>query len=478
MNANEFKSLDGLELATLVKKGEVSPFELMQCAIELATKADRELGFLCHERFDESLEIARTWERRGQFQGIPFLLKDSALPSRRFPSSLGSRLFKDTHFAIDSTLVERFDAAGFISFARSTVPEFCMAPATEANVYGHVTRNPWALDRSPGGSSGGAAVAVAAGVVPVAHGSDGGGSIRVPAAACGLYGFKASRGLVPMGPLRGEGWGGLAVDGVLSRTVRDTAAAMDEIKGADAGAPYAAPTFERSFLDTIGASHRKRLRIAVWRQPFSDIRLAPEVLAGLEATVAICKDLGHEVIDVQTPAFDYEGFITAHTNILAANIVNSVDAKLLVQKATLRPDDLEMAIMTGYEYGKTLRADTYIKAINVVHQVGRSAANWMNGIDVLMTPALNRLPALHGELAMNMEFPEFRRKMSEYSNFFAIINASGQPAASLPTYWTKEGIPVGTQIIGSFGCDDLVLRLSAEIEATGKWHPQHHNYQL
>lgn len=476
MNHAEFKKLDGVELSRLLQQKETTAHELMATSIDLARKTDEKLDFLCYEKFDESLEIAKNWQPRGPFNGIPFMLKDSGLASRRFPSSIGSRLFESTQYGIDSTLARRFDEAGFITYARSTVPEFCMAPTTEARVYGKTTKNPWDTSRSTGGSSGGAAAAVAAGVVPIAHGSDGGGSIRIPAACCGIYGFKPSRGLVPMGPTRGEGWGGLAVDGVLSRSVRDTAVSMDAIAGRENGAPYAAPHFARSFNDGIQAQHRRKLRIGVWREGFPGVNLAPEVLAGLDRTVQLCRDLGHDVVELATPAFDYDHFIQAHTSILAANIVVSVETKLAALQRSLQDGDLEHAILTGYEHGKTLPANTYVSAINTLHQIGRQMSVWMEGLDVLMTPALNQLPAKLGELSMQAEFLALRKQVSNYSCFLAIINASGQPAAALPTHWTATGLPVATQIIGHFGQDDLILNLSAQIEETGQWHPLHHDY--
>lgn len=477
MNHAEFKKLDGITLSCLIGQKEVTPHELMAVSIDLAKKANEKLDFLCYEKFDESLEIAKNQQWRGLFKGIPFLLKDSGLASKRFPSSIGSKLFEGTSYSIDSTLVQRFDNAGFITYARSTVPEFCMAPTTEGKVYGKATKNPWNPTRSTGGSSGGAAAAVAAGVVPIAHGSDGGGSIRIPAACCGIYGFKPSRGLVPMGPTRGEGWGGLAVDGVLSRTVRDTAVSMDAISGYDSGAPYAAPRFKRTFSESIKADHRRRLRIGVWREGFQSVQLAPDVLTGLDKTIQLCRDLGHDIVELPTPAFDYAHFIQAHTNILASNIVVSVEAKLSTLQRTLENSDLELSILTGYEHGKALLANAYVNAINTVHQTGRLMSGWMTGVDVLMTPSLNQLPAQLGELSMGMEFLALRKKVSNYSCFLAIINASGQPAATLPTYWIQSGLPVGTQIIGHFGQDDLIMNLSAEIEETGQWHPRHHNYE-
>ena len=473
MYDHEYEKLDGLDLAGLLRTGDVSSEELMHCAIRLARQRAPALNALTYEEYEESLLIARNWVARGPFRGIPFLLKDSGLASTRLPSSLGSRLFNDMRYSRNATLTDRFEMAGLIPFARSNVPELCMAPTTEALRNGGPTINPWDSRRSTGGSSGGAAAAVAVGIVPVAHGSDGGGSIRIPASCCGLFGLKASRGLVPMGPFRGEGWGGLAVDGVLSRTVRDTAAALDAIAGAEPGAPYAGPMFENSFLSCVDRETWRPLRIAVWRQPFSGIELAPECLQAVDATARLCQSLGHEMVDVAPPAdFDYDGFVDAHADVLAANIVLSVDARLKVLGRDLRDDDLEPAMRDGYESGKSVSAAAYASAINRFHAIGRMMDDCLARFDLLMTPTLVQLPALLGQLAMTGSFREFRRRVGRYSTFLAITNASGQPSASLPTHWTASRLPVGTQVIARFGRDDVILRLAAQIEATGVWQPR------
>jgi len=471
MHSSEYESLDGLALARLLQQGEVTTPELLECAIELAQTRGAELNAICYERYDESRALARDWKPRGAFHGVPFLLKDSGLASRRFPSSIGSRLFNDTTYTVDATLTERFDAAGFLSFARSTVPELCMAPTTEALRNGGPTLNPRNRERSAGGSSGGAAAAVAAGIVPVAHGSDGGGSIRIPAACCGIYGLKPTRGRVPMGPLRGEGWGGMASDGVLSRSVRDTAAAMDAISGYQAGNPYAAPPKDGSYLDALAQPFDRPLRIAVWRAAWSDdIAIDPVILAAVDHAATLCRDRGHEVIDATPPRIDYEGFVRAHGTILASNIVLATDTRLGVLGRALRDDDLEPAIRDGYELGKTLGAAQYVDSINRLHAIGRALETAFDpGYDLILTPALTRLPERVGELMLVGSLMDYRRKISRYATFLAAINASGQPAATLPLSWTEDNVPVATQLIGRFGREDLVLRLSAQLEAAAPW---------
>lgn len=470
MNCDEYLRHDGLGLAELLSSGAVTTRELMECAIRLAQDQGRNLNAICHPEYDMAREWADTWKPKGIFAGIPFLLKDSGLASVRLASSLGSRLFRDTRYAHDATLVGRFEAAGLLPFARTTVPELCMAPTTEAALYGGPTRNPWDPGRSSGGSSGGAAVAVALGIVPIAHGSDGGGSIRIPAACCGVYGLKPSRGLIPMGPLRGEGWGGLACDGVLTRTVRDTAAVLDQIAGTETGAPYAAPSMASSYLSAVQQAPGKSLKIAVWREAWDGIPISDEAAAALEAAVKLCQSLGHTVVDSYPPPLDYDGFIQALIHVMAANIKVSVDAKLAATGQVLQHGDLEPAMLDGYERGATLAAGDYILAIQRFHHIGRIFAGALAGFDLVLTPALTSTAVKLGTISMRQpSFTEFRQKAALYTPFLAPINAAGLPAASVPVHQSAGGLPVACQILGAFGREDLILQLSAQLEAINPW---------
>jgi amidase len=453
MFASEYSRFDALGLASLLYSGEVSAREVMAC----------------YERYDESLDVATRAKLQGAFGATPFLLKDAGLPARRFPSSIGSRLFKDLTFKFDATLVERFEGAGLIPFARTTVPELCMSPTTEAEVYEGPTRNPWNLACSAGGSSGGAAAAVAAGIVPIAHGNDGGGSIRTPAACCGVYGLKPSRGRVPMGPGRGEGWGGLAAEGVLSRTVRDTAAALDAMSGSEPGAPYAAPAAPHSYLSVLSQAFERPLRIGMWTTAWDDIEVDPECIFALKRAAPLIQAAGHEVFEVPVPELDYAGLIESHIQVLAANIVVSVNS---VTRGRIIKDwqhKLEPAILDGYHLGRTLTAEQYIGAINAFHRIGRQLERHMADVDIILAPVLTRLPARLGEFTTRTDFRTFRRNVARYTTFLAITNASGQPAASVPLHWTESGLPVGVQLIGHFGREDQVLQLSAQLEAAAPW---------
>ena len=469
MKLSEYQELDGLDLAALVHRRSVTPAELMKCAVALARERAPALNALCFEAFDESIDLAERLTGKGPFGALPFLLKDSGLPSVRFPSSIGSRLVGHLKFKFDATLLQRFETAGFIPFARTTVPEMCMAPTTEALQNGGPTRNPWNLERSAGGSSGGAAAAVAARIVPIAHANDGGGSIRIPASCCGVYGLKPSRGLVPMGPARGEGWGGLAADGVVSRSVRDTAASLDAIAGYEPGAPYAAPPASGSYLAGLTEPPARPLRVLKWQSGFKGIPVAAESRSALDHAARLLMKLGHEVVDTDPPDLDFDAFIEAHTLVMTANIVVTVDALVAGRPMSEWRDRLEPALLDGYQIGKTLPADAYVRAINLFHGIGRRMARHMQGYDLVLTPTLMQPPKRLGEISTQVDFRTFRRQISTYTTNLAIINASGQPAASLPLYWSDDGLPIGVQLIGGFGSDALVLKVSAQLESIAPW---------
>ena len=468
MTFEDYRALVGIALADLIAEGEISPREAMDCAIAAAEAVDRSCNVLTYRRFEAArAEADRARIEPGKFCGLPFLLKDSGLASTDLPTSIGSALFDGTTATEDATLTTRFRDAGFLTFARSTVPEMCMAPTTEARRNGGPTRNPFALDRSSGGSSGGAAVAVAAGVVPIAHGSDGGGSIRIPAAACGVFGLKATRGRVPMGPFRGEGWAGLAADGVLTRSVRDTARVLDLVSGMEPGAPYAAPE-GGDFEKGLATPFARPLRIAVWRDPWG-VAVDPACLAGLDHTAALLASLGHEIVPIDPPDFDYPGFLDAIVAVMASNIALSVRKKLAASGREPTVADLEPAILDGWRRGTTMTAPDYAEAVNVVHATGRMMARMIDGYDFILSPALTSPPIPLGTLSMDEpDFRAFRHHAGEVTAFLAVVNASGQPAASLPL-WRHQGLPIGLQLIAPFGRDDAILRLAARLEETDAW---------
>ncbi|MGX5802641.1 amidase [Bradyrhizobium sp. Arg314] len=468
MDTKDYEKLDGLDLAEHLRRKSVSPLEIMDCAIRRAEDLNPRLNALCYTNFDLARKAAEAAAPKGQFGALPFLLKDSGLAYTQLPGSMGSRLFAGFTTAFDATITTRFLADGFVPFGRTCVPEFSMAPTTEAAQNGGPTRNPWNRAHSSGGSSGGAAAAVAAGIVPIAHGSDGGGSIRIPASCCGIYGLKPSRGLVPAGPARGEGWGGLASDGVLSRTVRDTAAALDGVAGMELGAPYAAPAKPSSYLQQLDKVFDRPLRIAKWAVGFEDIPIHPECLAALQKAENLLTAMGHEVVQAPLPPLQFSKFVNAQIEVMAANVTVLVNGKVRNS-----PDgwqaQLEPAILDAYHIGKTLSAEAYALAITRFHTVGRQLETYMVDYDFVLTPTLTQPPAKLGTISMQDDFRSFRTKVSRYATFLAIINASGQPAASLPLHWSIDGLPVGVQLLSRFGHESDLMRLSARLEEAAPW---------
>ncbi|MGJ7571564.1 amidase [Variovorax sp. RB2P76] len=473
MNTREYEDIDGLGLAELLQSGELTSAELMDCAIALAEERNAALNLITYPRYEESRKIAAGWTQKGPFRGIPFLLKDSGLAHRRFPSSMGSTLLNDTVHDYNATVADRFEAAGLIPFARTTVPDLCMAGTTEAIRNGGPTRNPWDRSRSAGGSSGGSAAAVASRIVPVAHGSDGGGSIRIPAACCGVFGLKASRGLVTAGPKSGEGWAGMTTDGVLSISVRDTAAALVMISGYVPGAPYGAPPKTRSYMDAVREANVRPMRVGILREGWNGIKISPVCDAAVQHTASLLTALGHEVFEAALPNIDYARFVLAHGTILASNVAVSVDARLKVLGRALQDGDLESVLLDGYHVGKGLSAAAYIDSVSCLHAVGRAFAAAMVGVDVLLTPTLTQLPCELGYLALQspdrLGFRAYRERAATYSTFLPVVNGAGLPAVSLPLSWTDEGLPVASQLIGHFGQEDILLELSAQLERVAPW---------
>jgi amidase len=464
----EYRDYDACGLAKLLDEKQVTPLDLMEAAIDRAGIVNPVLNVLCYERFEESLDIARRATSSGPFGALPFLLKDS-IPSARFPASLGSRFFRDVSLHQDAELVTRCQAAGFIPFARTTVPELLLSTATEAAANGAPTRNPWSLTHSPGGSSGGAAAAVAAGIVPIAHASDGLGSIRVPASCCGLFGLKPSRGRLPTGPFAAEIRAGLGTDGFLSRTVRDTAMALDAVSGPDVGAPYAAYGPPGRYMDALQQRRAEPLRIAVWRDPWGLIPVHPDCLEAVETCAEICGDLGHH-LDLEDPvAIDFPGYMAAISRVFASFMVADIELRGQLSGRTPTEADFERTTWTFYEFGRTLCAADYIRAIGAVQRAGRQLSRYMADFDVVLTPTLSRPPARLGEISMAVDFAVHERASFEYAAFTTLVNASGQPAASVPIARNPEGLPIGVQIIGQGGREDVLLRLATEIEAAAPW---------
>jgi amidase/6-aminohexanoate-cyclic-dimer hydrolase len=461
---------DALGLAALVAAGTVTAEALLDKALARAERLNPTLNAIVHPVPEVAHRRIAEGLPRGAFHGVPFLLKDSGAEGPDYPSSGGSRLTPGRTWQCESALLARLHAAGLVPFARTTAPEGSVGVTTEAAAYGGPTRNPWALDHTPGGSSGGAAAAVAAGIVPAAHGSDGGGSIRIPASCCGVFGMKPTRGRLPDGPYSGEGWAGMAVDGFLTRTVRDTAALLDACAGPDLGAPYWAPPLASTHLAATARPPR-RLRIAVTDRSFAEAPVHAACREAVDRTATLLSDLGHEV-ETAAPKADHHAMMVAWTRIVACGTA------LWVREASggagPRAGEIEPVTAAACRFAATLSGADYLAAVETIHDYGRQMAVFFERFDALVTPVLAEPPARLGRFAHDA-FDDFERYrlgadgIWPYSPFTAAFNASGQPAASLPLHWTAEGLPVGVQVAMPFGADLLLLSLAAEIEAAQPW---------
>jgi amidase/6-aminohexanoate-cyclic-dimer hydrolase len=467
----DYEAHDAVGLAALVAAGEATPEALLEAALARVGRWNPALNAVVDLREEAARGLIAAGPPRGPLRGVPFLLKDLALEAEDFPASGGSRLLEGTRFTGDSNLYARLKAAGLVTFGRTASPEGGVGPVTEAAVYGGPTRNPWALDRTPGGSSGGAGAAVAAGIVPAAHGSDGGGSVRIPAACCGVFGFKPTRARLPEGPFSGEGWAGMATDGWITRSVRDAAALMDATHGPDLGAPYHAPPLGRSFMTAVARPPR-RLRIALSAAHPLGGEVHPECRAAVEAAGRLLEGLGHHV-EAAAPAVDVAAMMAAWTRIVACGTALWV-RRGRAQRGGGFAGDVEPLIASACAYADTISGADYLAAVEVVHAFGRDMAAFFETRDALVTPALAEPPAKLGRFtpALWSDFLACRlgpEGVLPYSPFAPQANASGQPAASLPLRWTAEGLPVGVQATARFGEDDALMALCAEIEAAAPW---------
>jgi amidase/6-aminohexanoate-cyclic-dimer hydrolase len=468
----EYDGYDAMGLAELVRRRQVSAGELLETAIARAERLNPRLNAIVHPAYDRAKAAIAVGLPAGPFTGVPFLLKDLGCEAIGYPTNAGSRFFANLQWSYDSEIWIRLRRSGLVAFGRTTSPELGISPATEAAVYGGPTRNPWDLERTPGGSSGGSGAAVAAGIVPMAHGSDGGGSVRIPAACCGLFGLKPTRARLPDGPAAGEGWGGMAIDGVLTRSVRDSAVMLDACHGADVGAPYAAPHVARPYTEAI-KSPPQRLRIAFCKTTLHGLPIHADCAAGVEDAARLCAELGHEVTEAK-PSFDFEGAVQAWTRVVACGTALSIKLRARALGREPGPDEIEPATRGAVAYGNSIGGPDYLHAINTIHATGRQIARFFETQDMLITATLAEPPARIGRFAMsNPDFLDYRlgpNGIIHYSPFTSIFNMTGQPAASIPLSWTKDGLPVGVHVAARFGDEAALLQLSAQLEQARPWY--------
>jgi amidase len=468
MKFPDYEKHDALALAALVKGGEISAPELLEAAIERAELHNPRINALCSQRYDAARSIAASHLPDGPFTGVPFLLKDT-VPAVGLPMSFGSRFFEGSTHPFDNETVARHRRAGLVIFGRTTSPEMAMGPSTEVPVYGGPTRNPWNLAHSSGGSSGGAAAAVAAGILPMAHATDGAGSIRIPASCCGLFGLKPTRARLPAGPMQGEGWAGMSTEHVVSRSVRDSAAMLDATCGADVGAPYTVPLPSKPFLQEVGAPPG-RLRVAMLKTSLTGDALDPEVAAAMDGAATLCEKLGHGVSEARMTELSAEEMLDALIVIVASGVASVIERRAKTLGREPREDELEPATWDALRYSRQTTGAQYVAAVGTVHRIGRIAARFMDHYDVVLMPVLTRPPVPLGELTMkNADFVDYRKRVARYSAFSPVANLSGQPACSVPLAWSSEGLPIGVQFVARYGDEATLFRLAAQLEAAQPW---------
>lgn len=460
---------DASELAGWVASRQVSPGELLDAALAAVEARNPALNAVVQLQEGVARKAIAAGLPRGPFRGVPFLLKDLGCEAVDFPGHNGSRLLANTRYSRDSAIFERIRATGVVTFGRTTSPEGGIGAATEAAVYGGPTRNPWNTDHTPGGSSGGSGAAVAAGIVAMAHGSDGGGSVRIPAASCGLFGFKPTRARLPDGPFAGEGWAGMAIDGFLTRSVRDTAVMLDACAGADPGAPYHAPPLARSHADAISRPPR-RLRVMLVETTFTGAPIHPEVHAVVQAAARLLEGLGH-VVTPGLPDADVPMMMRAWTDIVG--IGTALGIRKALKGRPLTEDLVEGVGRGACAHAETLHPTRYLEAVGQIHTFGRQMAAAFAGVDIILSATLAEPPATIGRFDHRTEdYVGYRTGpggIFEYSPFCAVFNASGQPAASLPLGFSSTGLPIGVHLAAPFGADEELIALCAEVEKCGDW---------
>lgn len=468
---DDLAALDATAQAALVRAGEVSPVELVQAAIDRSEAVAEELNAIIHPRYEEALAEAAGDLGDGPFAGVPFVLKDLDGVAAGMPLHAGTRFLKDHGYvpSVDSELTARFRRAGLVVIGRTNTPELGLVTTTEPEAYGP-SRNPWDTTRSTGGSSGGSAAAVAAGVVPMGHAGDGGGSIRIPASECGLVGLKPTRGRITMGPELGEAWAGLVARLAVTRSVRDTAALLDAVAGKGVGDPYWAPPPARPYVDEL-TEPAGRLRIG-WTAASLDgtIEVDPQVAAATEATAALLEELGHEVevAEVPFPAEAVAHFLVAYT----AWVARELDRLGEAVGAAPTSDGFEAGTWALAEAGRAVTAPQYLAALDGLHAVTRQAVAWWeaDGHDLLLTPTISELPPTLGQFGSTPEDPMaglFRS--TGPAHFTAPFNITGQPALSLPLHQSTEGLPIGVQLVAAPAREDVLLRVGAQLEAARPW---------
>ncbi|WP_234736050.1 amidase [Tellurirhabdus bombi] len=485
----EYAQYDAVGLAELVKKGDVSAAELLETAIARAEAVNPQLNAIVQPLYEEGRKMVSQLPVSAPFRGVPFLVKDLELEWAGTPLRAGCRGYQNYVSTADSGLVQRMKAAGLVLFGKTNTPEFGLTPYTESKLYGPA-RNPWKLTHSPGGSSGGSAAAVAAGIVPAATASDGGGSIRIPAANCGLFGLKPSRGRTSLGPRFGELWQGAVSSHVVTRTVRDSAALLDALAGATPGDPYGIAAPERPFTEEIN-QEPGRLRIAFTTgHPFLSQKLDPECVKAVQETARLLESLGHDVEEIPLP-YDAPALSELFFTMVLAETGATVRELGIYLGRPARRLDVELNTWALARLSEAYSAVDFAFQLRRWNELARRMGTLHETYDLLLTPVLSRPPIQIGELQNSSTedrllkivdslgvlrhlkgskiVTELAEKTFSYIPYTPIANMTGQPSMSVPLHRTPEGLPVGLMFTASIGNEALLFRLASQLEQARPW---------
>jgi len=467
MGFADYDRYDGLGLAGLVRGGEVKAEEMLEAAIERVEALNPALNAVVTRLYDQARAALAAGLPAGPFTGVPYALKDLGALYTGAVTSYGSRLFAGAVADHDSEYTIRLKRAGLVILAKTNTPEMGLAPSTEPRLFGP-TRNPWNRAHSAGGSSGGSAAAVAGGMLPMAHATDGGGSIRIPASCCGLFGLKPTRARNPMGPDAGEGWGGASVGHAVTRSVRDSAALLDVTAGPDVGDPYWAPPPAGPFLDEVGRPPG-RLRIALATASWNGAPVDPECAAAATDAARLCESLGHHVEEGR-PDYSHEALGQATRIIIGANVRAALDAGAKARRRAVEAGDVERVTWEFAALGASHTAADYARSIGVVHRTGRAVARFFTRHDIILSPTMCRPPFPLGVLDMSSaDADAYLAAVLASIGFTSLFNSSGNPAMSVPLAWSRSGLPIGIQFAAPFGGEALLFRLAGQLEAARPW---------
>ncbi len=472
MVRHDLSFLDATAQAELVRRREVRPIELVDAAIARIEALNPQINAVITERFETArAEAQRSDLPDGPFRGVPFLLKDLGAHSAGDPLHAGMRFLRGLNWTepCDNYLAAKFRAAGFVFLGKTNTPELGLQPTTEPEAYG-ASHNPWDLTRSTGGSSGGAAAAVASGMLPAAHATDGGGSIRIPASVCGIVGLKTSRGRVSLGPGTGERWAGCAVENCVSRSVRDTAAILDAIAGPMPGDPYWAPPPARPFLAEVGRDPGP-LHVGLLAHAPGGSAVHADCVAAVEDVGQLLASLGHHVEPSHPDGLGNPEMLRSFGMIVSCATARALDAWSERTGRPIRRADVEPMTWAVAELGRGVSGPQYVRAIAFAQAHTRRVARWWaEGFDLLLTPTVAEPPPPLGTFHSPPEDPlrGFLRA-GPFGTFTATFNATGQPAISLPLHWNTRHLPIGVQLVAAYGREDLLIRVAAQLEQARPW---------